>query len=159
MDKSVAGALVIFMAIAVRQSDGDAEPLPVAQTYLAAYQAQDFAALESIYAENAVFIDPTSFDVGAITPPIDWHGRDAILDGLRSWNVERLEYDIDREYEASGRTVFDGAVTAVYALESGERHYRFPIVTIITVEDGEVVEHRDYTNYAGMRQLSPPGAQ
>lgn len=155
MSKSVAGIFVIMMALAARQED--APDIPVAEAYLAAYEAQDFDALAALYAEDAVFIDPTSFDVGEITQPIDWQGRDAILTGLRSWNVERLEYAVDRNYQASGRTVFDGAVTAVYALEDGDQHYRFPIVTIVTVQDGQVVEHRDYTDFTGMERIAPAG--
>ena len=156
MSKSVAGFFVIMMALVARQDDAP-PAIPVAQAYLAAYQAQDFDALAALYAEDAVFIDPTSFDVGNITQPIDWQGRDAILSGLRSWNVARLEYAVDRNYQASGRTVFDGAVTAVYALEDGDQHYRFPIITIVTVQDGQVVEHRDYTDYAGMQRIAPAG--
>ena len=145
------GALAVLAAMA---ADPD-ESARIAETYLAAYEDQDFAAMETLYAETAIFVDPTSFDVAPITGPIEWQGRAAILDGIAGWGVERLHYDIDRTFSASGRTVFDGEVTVTYALADGERQYRFPIVTIVTVSGGHVVEHRDYTDYAGMERVTP----
>lgn len=142
-------ALSAFVAL-VPPDAGDARP--VAEAYLDAYQSQDFEALAALYAADASFIDPTSFDVGDITPPISWRGKAQILDGLASWGVVRLDYAIDRSFAASGRVVFDGAVTAVYATQSGQRAFVFPIVTIVTVDAGEVIEHRDYTDYAGMHE-------
>jgi ketosteroid isomerase-like protein len=127
-------------------------PEAVAEAYLAAYQAQDFAALETLYAEDAVFIDPTSETVPGIGGPFDWTGREAILAGIRGWGATRLEYEIDRSYSASGHVVFDGAVAAIYETQAGSVAYRYPIITIVTVEDGHVTEHRDYTDFSGMTQ-------
>jgi ketosteroid isomerase-like protein len=134
-----------------------AEPVAVAEAYLAAYEAQDFDALRTLYAENAVFIDPTSADVQPITPPISWRGRETIIEGLRSWGVARMDYTLDRSFHASGQVVFDGTSDVVYQTPNGELTYRFPIITILTVEDGQVTEHRDYTDYAGMRELPASG--
>lgn len=152
------GALAVLAAMAAEPD----ESVRIAETYLSAYESQDFAALEALYADDAVFIDPTSFDVAPVTAPIEWHGRTAILDGIAGWGVERLHYDIDRTFSASDRIVFDGDVTVTYAMEGGDRQYRFPIVTIITVSGGHVVEHRDYTDYAGVEAIAPstgPGLQ
>ena len=134
-----------------------AEPVAVAEAYLAAYESQDFVALRALYAEDAVFIDPTSANVQPITPPISWRGRDAIIEGLRSWGVARMDYTLDRTFHASGQVVFDGTSDVIYQTPNGELTYRFPIITIITVANGQVTEHRDYTDYAGMHQVPAPG--
>jgi len=130
------------------------EEVTVANTYLAAYEAQDFATLSTLYAPDAVFIDPTSFAVDQ-TPPIEWQTPETIISGIRGWNVASMTYELDRRFAASDRNVFEGAVTVRYALDTGERAWRYPIVTIITVEGGQVTEHRDYTDYAGMTEVTP----
>ena len=79
-------------------------------------------------------------------------GREAILAGIRGWGATRLEYTIDRSYSASGHVVFDGAIAAIYETQTGSVAYRYPIITIVTVEDGHVTEHRDYTDFSGMTQ-------
>jgi ketosteroid isomerase-like protein len=129
---TAAVGLTLMSGVAMAQDTPEA----VAEAYLAAYQAQDFAALETLYAEDAVFIDPTSETVA----------------GIRGWGATRLEYTIDRSYSASGHVVFDGAVAAIYETQTGSVAYRYPIITIVTVEDGHVTEHRDYTDFSGMTQ-------
>lgn len=145
---TAAAVLTMIGSSAVAQD----APEAVAEAYLAAYQAQDFAALEALYAEDAVFIDPTSEAIQGIGGPFDWTGREAILAGIRGWGATRLEYEIDRTWSASGHVVFDGAVAAIYETETGSVAYRYPIITIVTVEDGRVTEHRDYTDFSGMTQ-------
>lgn len=145
---TTAVALALTGSIALAQDTPEA----VAEAYLAAYQAQDFAALETLYAEDAHFIDPTSETVQGIGGPFDWTGREAILAGIRGWGATRLEYEVDRTFSASGHVVFDGAVAAIYLTQAGSVAYRYPIITIVTVEDGHVTEHRDYTDFSGMTQ-------
>jgi ketosteroid isomerase-like protein len=144
----LAGLWGVALAAGPAQASGD-----VAQAYLAAYESQDFERLAELYAPDARFVDPTSFDVPETTPPIDWQGPDAIIAGLQSWGVADVDYQVDRSFTASGRTVFDGSVTAVFANNGDAVSYRFPIITIVTVADGHVVEHRDYTDYAGARRV------
>ncbi|MEN0652934.1 MULTISPECIES: nuclear transport factor 2 family protein [Hyphobacterium] len=145
---TAAAALAAIGGSALAQETQEA----VAEAYLAAYQAQDFAALEALYAEDAVFIDPTSEAIQGIGGPFDWTGREAILAGIRAWGATRLEYTVDRSWSASGHVVFDGAVAAIYETQTGTVAYRYPIVTIVTVGNGQVTEHRDYTDFSGMTQ-------
>ncbi|MCF8880498.1 nuclear transport factor 2 family protein [Hyphobacterium sp. SN044] len=144
-----AAAVLTFTGAAAQAQDA---PEAVAEAYLAAYQAQDFVALEALYAEDAVFIDPTSEAIQGIGGPFNWTGREAILAGIRGWGATRLEYEIDRTWSASGHVVFGGAVAAIYETETGSVAYRYPIITIVTIEDGHVTEHRDYTDFSGMTQ-------
>ena len=138
------------------QAQDSAGARDVAEAYLAAYQTQDFDQMRELYAGDAHFIDPTSFDIPQITAPIDWQGADSIIAGISSWGIQHITYHQDRSYEASNAVIFDGNADVSYATETGARIFNYPIITIITVRDGQVVEHRDYTDYAGAREISAP---
>ena len=149
--------LAILTALALTQTGIAAEPAEdaiIAETYMRAYQDLDFDRLATLYAEDAVFIDPTSGNVAPITPPIHWQGADSIIAGLHSWGAQRMTYTLERHFNASGRFIYEGRSDVIYATPEGERTWRFPIVTIITVEDGQVTEHRDYTDYDSMQEIS-----
>lgn len=135
---------------AFAQEAGDGSPTTIARQYLEAYSALDTDQLAVLYAETAEFNDPTSTQVEGIDGPFIWHGRDAILAGIRNWarSIRTLNYDVERVYEASGHVVFVGAVYPEVDGPNGLVRYRYPIVTIITVQDGLVTEHRDYTDYS-----------
>ena len=134
---------------------GDAPTIARALAYLDAYQVLDLERLETLYAEDATFDDPTSLRVPGIGGPFVWRGRSEIMAGIRTWSqsVTSLRYDIEDIYEASGRVVVQGAVNPVVATPNGAVQFRYRIVTIVTVEDGMVREHRDYTDYAGATQV------
>ena len=142
-------------AIAQSAYRGDARTIASALAYLDAYQALDLERLEAFYAEDAAFHDPTSLRASVIGGPFVWRGRDEIMAGIRAWteSVSSLNYDVEDVYEASGRVVILGAVNPVVATPSGSAQFHYRIVTIVTVEDGLVREHRDYTDYAGVKQV------
>ena len=148
----VGGLAALAMSGSGQASDA-MSPIDIAQRYIAAYEAQDFDTMRALYASEARFIDPNSFEMDHLTPDIDWHGPDEILAGIASWGLVRGHYRIDRMYEASGRVVFDADIDVVYATPEGEQIYRFPIITILTIENGLVVEHRDYTGFNEIQRL------
>jgi len=129
--------------------NGNAAVIAQAKAYLDAYASLDTAALERLYADDAVFNDPTSAGVPGIGGPFVWRGRTEILAHLREWarTTKSLNYDVERLYESSSHVVFVGAVNPLVKTAKGDVQYRYPIVTIITVANGRVSEHRDYTNY------------
>lgn len=154
MRRLIAVLFTMFLAeatLAQPPSRGDAATIAFASSYLSAYQALDLARLEAHYAESAVFNDPTSQRIPGIGGPFVWQGREKIMTGLREWkkSISSLRYDVDEVYEASGHVVFIGVVNPVVSGPSGTKHYRYRIVSVITVDGGRVLEHRDYTDYAG----------
>jgi len=152
--------IAILAAMLTWQTDAPPAPdtvRPVADAYMEAYQAQDFEVLSGLYAEDAIFVDPTSFDVAPITSPIRWQGSDAIIDGIQGWSVTSMRYTLERTYEASGHVIYDGISDVEFGTPEGAVTYRFPIITIITVENGQATEHRDYTDYAGMQRQPDDG--
>lgn len=135
---------------AIAATHGNIAVIAQAEAYLAAYQALDLPAIAAAMTPDARFEDPTSTDVPGIGGPFKWDGRDAVIAGLRTWtqSVRRIDYIIRDMYEASGRVVFIGTASALIETRDGAARTTFPIVTI---RDGKVIEHRDYTDYAGAK--------
>ncbi|MGE0045873.1 MAG: nuclear transport factor 2 family protein [Hyphomonadaceae bacterium] len=152
------GLFFLCAAPAAAQEHGDAQRIALARAYLDAYAALDQSRLGALYAEDAEFNDPTSIGVEGIGGPFVWSGRAEILARIAEWSqtIQSLRYDIERIYESGGRVVVIGAVNPI--MRTGER-YRFAIVTILTIEDGRVREHRDYTNYRGEGALASPAQE
>lgn len=136
-----------------RQS-GHADVIATATTYLHAYENLDVVALADIYAEDADFIDDTS----RIMPnPFVWHGREAVLAGIQGWrddSVEHITYELEQVFESARRVVFIGYVVTDLRGPNGQVRYRYPTVTIVTLRDGLVIEHRDYVDYAAATRVS-----
>ncbi len=138
-------------------SDHHAEtPRAIAEAWLDAYSNQDFDGMTQLMSEDTVFVDPTSFEVDTITNRIEWHGPAAITAGVGAWGVSHGIYTIERSYESSGRVVFIGHIDVVYGEGTDAQAFRYPITTIITVEDGHVAEHRDYTDFTGASRIPAP---
>ncbi|MAC87987.1 MAG: hypothetical protein CMF73_01545 [Maricaulis sp.] len=134
----------------------DLAPRALAEAWLDAYARQDFDRMRSLMTADTVFVDPTSFEVAAVTQPIDWRGPEAITAGIAAWGMDHAVYTVDRSYEASGNVVFSGHIDVVYGDGASSQTFRYPITTIIRVADGHVVEHRDYTDFAGALRISAP---
>tara|TARA_R110002073_G_scaffold19336_3_gene70668 strand:- start:7160 stop:7624 length:465 start_codon:yes stop_codon:yes gene_type:complete len=123
-----------------------------AERWLDAYETQDFDAIRALLTDGSRFIDPTSFERPEVSNPIDWTGPDAIIEGIAAWGMTAGHYTIHNTFEASGRVVFQAEMRVTYGAGEAAVSYLYPIVTIVTVEDGHVAEHRDYTDFNGMRR-------
>jgi len=136
------------------RADTSREPttIEIAQTYLDAYLAQDVEVLRDMYAPEVVFTDRTSLDIADITAPFHYEGKDEVLGfiELLGKTVVNARYELDRAFEASGEVVFIGQGVFTFAGDSGQLEYRAAVVTIVSVRDGLITEHRDYADYKGM---------
>jgi len=127
----------------------------IAEAWLEAYGSQDFDRMTSLMTDETVFIDPTSFAIDAVTNRIEWQGPAAITSGIAGWGMTQGVYTIDRTYEASGHVVFNGHVDVIYGEGEERQAFRYPITTIISVINGRVAEHRDYTDFHGASRVEP----
>ena len=151
---AIAGCLT---GLAAASADHHAEtPRAIAEAWLEAYSNQDFEGMTALMTEDTVFVDPTSFDIAAITNRIEWQGPDAITSGVGAWGINHGRYTIERSYESSGRVIFNGHIDVIYGEGEGAQAFRYPITTIITVADGHVTEHRDYTDFNGASRIPAP---
>ena len=146
-------ALVFAMMLAPVHAQEPVGAREVADSWLRAYQSQDFAAMGGLLSETSRFVDPTSFGRAGFEEPIDWTGREAILSGIQSWGVTHAEYHFDNIFESPGRVVFHGSIDVTYGDPDNPMRFNFPITTIISVDGNQVSEHRDYTDYDGATAL------
>lgn len=136
--------------------------MQVALEYIEAYGAFDLDKVEALYGEDAVFTDPTSFDFKDFGAPYHWEGRAAIMLQLRKLKSEQgvvsVRYSPSQVFEASGRVVFVADLRPVYETKEGVVRTEVPVVTIVTVREGRVIEHRDYADYDRLRRLDAGGS-
>lgn len=142
---------ILLLAITATAAADDRQ---IADSWLEAYQAQDFDTMGSFLNENSRFIDPTSFGREGFDGPIDWTGPEAILSGIRAWGVTHAEYHFEDVFESPGRVIYRGSIDVTYGMPDARYSFNFPITTIISVDSGHVAEHRDYTDYDGATALT-----
>ena len=151
----ISAALVLTGASAHAQEMSEVET--VARAYMDAYSELDWPAMERFLAEDVIFADETSTDPEH-PGGIDLVGRDALRqtldDFIAQYNPITLGFEWDTVFESNSRVVFIGHVNALYpTLDPAQRfRWRSQQVTVVTVEGGRVVEHRDYANYPGAEQ-------
>lgn len=149
----LAVSAIITASATARQSSVEMSPQEIAEHYLTAYSSQDWDTVRTYYAEDAVFIDPTSLGLG-FNNSINWTGADEIISGVEGWGISDIEYQVHNIYESSGRVIFQADAMVTYPNPDGDVLVNYPITTIITVVDGHVTEHRDYTDYAGGSRIT-----
>lgn len=152
----ISGLSTIASARAEPPVSGDPAVIETARNYLAAYMTLDIDALTELYAPDVVFTDPTSFATPNIAAPVHYEGRAAVIAFIASLQGVMLDarYDLDRVYEASGAVVFTGDAVFTFSAPPGPATFRSAIVTVVTIKDGLVSEHRDYADYNGIEQCA-----
>ena len=150
----VAAALAFAMPAAAQDSPQpdytavSAATAPVADAYLAAYTSLDWDRLEPLLAEDADFVDPTAT---LVFGEVASEGRAAMMERFRVGyaGITHAEYVPGSRIISAETAVYEGALHWGFALEDGTQIDTVtPLVMMLTVEDGLVVHHRDYVDYA-----------
>ena len=121
---------------------------PVADAYFAAYTSRDWDALEPLLAEDASFQDPTATHIfGGVLS----EGRDAMMQRFRIGyaGISHMAFVTNRVLHSGETAIYEGALH--WGLDLGDGTLVdsvTPMVIVLTVEDGKVVRHRDYVDYA-----------
>lgn len=150
---ALAPALFALATPAIAQQDPPdfaevtAATSPVADAYFRAYIALDWDALEPLLGENASFKDPTAEHVfgGKL-----FEGKDVVAAHFRQGyaNVSQMSFAPLRVLHAGNYGIYEGELTWKLRLRvGGELQTTMPFTCILRVEDGKVVEHRDYGDY------------
>jgi len=140
------------LSLAFQAEAADTSALDAAQAYMAAYSALDLEAMRAWLNEDTVFTDET-YVQGEETGPHTLNGEDALIALLEGFIDEYhplgLNFEWDQVFESNDRVVFSGWVNARYPTEiEGELfQWRSPQVTILTMQDGQVIHHRDFVNW------------
>ena len=134
----------------------EAQIQSVADAYLKAVEQMDWARMQALLADDAIFEDPTSEVFGE---PWRYVGPEAIVDFYRDAAVDTLatSYRIVRQFATGTHVVYEiegsGHVKAsLIGHPDKELKDTVNLVTVITVQDGKVIRHRDYVDYADMMQ-------
>lgn len=120
----------------------------VGQAYFDAYIARDWNRIEPLLADEASFHDATAELVfgGAIA-----EGKPAMMTLFREGyaGITRMSLRPLRAFHSGHYSVFEGELDWALRLDDGvEVASVMPFVTIVRIEDGRVVSHRDYADYA-----------
>lgn len=151
----ISAALALTGASAHAQDMSEAET--VARAYMAAYSRIDLDEMTALVSDDVLFVDATATGTGD-PDGLSGQGREAmralLQDFVDQYHPIELGFVWDEVFESNSRVVFIGHVNALYPTEDPAQRFRWRSqhVTVVTVEDGRVVEHRDYANYPGAEQ-------
>lgn len=120
----------------------------VAERYHAAYIAKNWQAVDDLLAEQAFFTDPTAEPVFG---PVHHQGKQAMMANFREGyaGITHMQFMADRKLFSGQFAVFEGALDWDLRLKNGSlvKTRAMPLLTVIKVVEGRVVEHIDYGDY------------
>ena len=121
---------------------------PVADAYFAAYTGRDWDALEPLLADEASFQDATATHVfGGVLS----EGKPAMMERFRVGyeGITHMRFETERRLVSGNFAIYEGALDWGLDLGDGKSVDSVtPMVIVIEVQDGKVVRHRDYVDYA-----------
>lgn len=128
--------------------DTSAATQTVGEAYFAAYMERDWDTLEPLLADHGIFRDGTAELVfGSALAD----GKLAMMTLFREGyeGITRMSLRPLRTIHSGHYAIFEGELDWALML-SADREVAsvMPIITILRIEDGLVVEHRDYADYA-----------
>lgn len=153
-------ALIAFVALPVQAGEAAYAPEEqvyisngettrrVAETYFDAYIRRDWTAIEGLISEDGGFSDPTSEQIFGTKPH---RGKEETIKAFRSGyaGITAMSANITRTVFSSSYALFEGTLDWTLKLQSGKTidTKEMPIVVILTIKDGKVVDHKDYADY------------
>jgi ketosteroid isomerase-like protein len=143
--RSIAVLAAVTM-VAVTASAGDpADTRSVTDRYLGLTFSRQYDALRNVYAEEAVFLDPTG-DVfrgpvgeGAV------RGASNIAEMQKSWGLAETRFDIRASFTVGEFSLYRGTLTVRY--EGVDARHAIPFVTVLRARDGRILERTDFGAY------------
>lgn len=121
----------------------------VAESYFSAYIARDWDRLAPLLAAEGSFQDPTAallFGTGK------QQGREATLANFRQSYaaIRDMQFRPTRVFASGEHAVFEGSLDWTVTLEAGRDATikNMPLIVILRVVDGKVVEHQDFADYS-----------
>jgi ketosteroid isomerase-like protein len=120
----------------------------VAERYFEAYIARDWDRLAPLLAESGGFADPTAEPVFG---KVEVTGKRATVEYFRAnyAAIRHMQFNRTRAFFSGRHAVFEGTLDWTLALGGGKEAVTLamPFVTILRIEDGLVVEHRDFADH------------
>lgn len=118
----------------------------VGSRYFAAYIEKRWDDLEALLADEARFSDPTAT---LVFGPVDHRGKAAMMKVFReNYGAISMRFSEARRIASADHMVFEGELSWTLRLPKRDIETRnMPLVTIIRIADGKVVEHQDFADY------------
>jgi ketosteroid isomerase-like protein len=141
---SIPAPVAAQKSVYTQQSDATAK---IGEAYIDAYIALDWDRIEPLIADNATFHDPTAEMPFKVSQK---DGKPDIMKGFREGyaGVTKMMLHRTRTLYSGNYAIFEGDLEFGVKLPDGRIvESRTPFVAILRVEDGKVVEHRDYVDY------------
>lgn len=126
------------------------ESARIGEAYITAYVALDWDRIEPLLADNATFHDPTA-EHSQIFGLKQRSGKPAVMKGFREGyaGVTKMMLHRSRTFYSGNYSVFQGDLEWGLKFPDGRVvEGRTSFVAILRIENGKVVEHRDYVDYA-----------
>lgn len=140
------------LSLAVQDAAADTSTIDEARAYMAAYSELDLEAMRDWLNEETVFVDETWARNGNPEPHVH-NGEDEFIVTLQNfidqYNPQGMNFEWDYIFESNDRVVFSGWVNALYPTDDPEQLYRWRTrqVTVLTLQDSQVIHHRDFAGY------------
>lgn len=119
-----------------------------AEFYFAAYIARDWDKLSPYLAEEGGFADPTATPIFG---KVGVSGKKSTLKYFREnyAAIKAMRFNQTRAFFSGAHAVFEGTLDWTLGLQGGKEAVTvgMPFVTILRVEAGQVIEHRDFADY------------
>lgn len=149
-------SVVVFLSGAAEACDDSS----IAIRYLNAIDDMNWQAMTELLSESAHYTDPTMtyYD----RPAIDLRGRDRIVEFWRSASEDSgtsdISYTVTQCFETAGYHVvnLDIAITVsgeFWNVDKDEILMPGKVVSVVRVNNGEVIEHNDFVGYAGAESV------
>ncbi len=130
-------------------SQATAATEPVAERYFAAYIAREWDSLAPLLADAGGFSDPTA---SLVFGEVKHVGKAATMKNFREGYaaITQMEFKRSRAFFSGEHAIFEGTLDWTLALGEGKEAITkaMPFVTILRVQNGQVVEHQDFADYA-----------
>lgn len=127
--------------------DATARTREIATRYFDLYMAMDWDKLETMLHADGSFQDPTA---ALLFSGEKESGKAAMMKKFREGyaSLTSMKADLSRTFFSSSVGVFELDLTFGFRnRQNGITTITMPLVVVITVKDGKVIEHRDYGDY------------
>jgi len=153
MSKSIVVYFIFFLcSLHIKAQEKSFEEISaktkeIAEKYFADYISMDWNNIEMHLADSSSFGDYTAqFIWGGKTK----YGKAAVMEGFRTdfAPIQSMKFIKLRTIFAGNTAIFEGELDWIFLMQSGKKvSCVMPLVTILTIENNFIVEHRDYADY------------
>lgn len=130
-------------------STGKEPPQTAAHAYFEAYIARDWDRLAPLLHDEGSFRDPTAT---ALFGQVGANGKTAVLDFFRQnyAGISMMRFESLRTLSSGDHQIYEGTLDWDYRLPDGSivATRQMPFLTVLRLQEGRVIEHIDYADYA-----------